>query len=94
MKTRPTKPDQQAKRARLVSKDAILGLLSDEEVGRVSSAEGRNDLAMGDEYIDLQHLDQGVQQAFGPTKHEGNLLPRNAIHETTWQKIQTLMLAP
>jgi hypothetical protein len=42
---------------------------------------------VGDEYVDLQHLDKGVQQAFGPTKHEGNLLPRNAVHETTWRKI-------
>ena len=93
MKTGTTKMDQ-PKRAQLVSRDAILGLLSDEEAARVSSAEGRNDLAMGDEYIDLQHLDQGVQQAFGPTKHEGNLLPKNAVHATTWQKIQTQMLAP
>ena len=93
MKT-ATKTDQQAKRARLVSRDAILGLLSDEETARVSSAEGRNDLAMGDEYIDLRHLDQGVQQAFGPTKHEANLLPRTAVHETTWQKIQTEMSVP
>ena len=94
MKTDEAKMNAQAKRARLVSRDAILSLLSDEEAARVSSAEGRNDLAMGDEYIDLQHLDQGVQQAFGPTKHEGNLLPKNSVHATTWQKIQTQMLAP
>ena len=94
MTTGATKTDPQTRRSRLVSRDTILGLLSDEETARVSSAEGRNDLAMGDEYIDLAHLDQGVQQAFGPTKHEGNLLPRSAVHATTWQKIQTQMLAP
>ena len=94
MKTGATTTNQQTKRARLVSRDAILGLLSDEELARVSSAEGRNDLAMGDEYVDLQHLDHGIQQAFGPTKHEGNLLPRAAVHATTWQKIQTEMSVP
>ena len=93
MKTGTTKMEQ-SKRAQLVSRDAILALLSDEEAARVSSAEGRNDLRVGDEYIDLQHLDQGVQQAFGPTKHEGNLLPRTAVLATTWQKIQAQMLAP
>ena len=91
MKTDATNTDPHAT---LVLRDKILGLLSDEELGRVSSAEDRNDLAMGDEYIDLQHLDRGVQQAFGPTKHEANLLPRNAVHETTWQKIQTQVWAP
>jgi len=94
MKTSTTTMNPQAKRARLVTRDAILGLLSDAETARVSSAEGRNDLAMGDEYVDLQHLDHGIQQAFGPTKHEGNLLPRAAVHATTWQKIQTEMSVP
>ncbi|MEO7734887.1 MAG: hypothetical protein ABIY55_28285 [Kofleriaceae bacterium] len=93
MKTGTTKIEQ-SKRAQLVSRDAILALLSDEEAARVSSAEGRNDLRVGDEYIDLQHLDQGVQQAFWPTKHEGNLLPRTAVLAATWQKIQAQMLAP
>ncbi len=94
MKTGATNTDQHAKPAALALREAILGLLSDAETARVSSAEGRNDLAMGDEYVDLQHLDQGIQQAFGPTKHEGNLLPRTAVHETTWQSIKTRMSAP
>jgi hypothetical protein len=93
MKTGTTRMEQ-SKRAQLVSRDAILALLSDEEAARVSSAEGRNDLRVGDEYIDLQHLDQGIQQAFGPTKHEGNLLARTAVLATTWQKIQAQKLAP
>jgi hypothetical protein len=81
------------KRAALMTRHAILGLLSDDEAARVSAAEARNDLAVGDEYVDLQHLEKGVQQALGPTQHEANLLPRSAVHETTWQKIQTRMLA-
>jgi hypothetical protein len=93
MTTFAKKSDLHDKRAALVARAALLGLLSDEEAARVSSAEGRNNLAAGDEYVDLQHLDKGVQQALVPTKHEGNLLPKNAVHEVTWRKIQTQILA-
>jgi len=93
-RTSATKPAPRDSRAALASRDAILGLLSDDEVARVSSAEDRNDLAVGDEYIDLQHLDKGVQQAVAPTKHEANLLPRNAVRETTWHRLQARIAAP
>lgn len=93
MDIRTKKHSHSDQRAALVLRDAILGLLSDEEAARVSSAEARNDLVVGDEYVDLQHLDKGVQQAFGPTKHEANLLPKSAVHDATWRKIRSQLLA-
>lgn len=81
------------KRADYVIRDHILNLLSDVEVASVSNAETAARLANGDEYLDLEHLDQGVQRAGGPATPMGRVLPKKAVHETTWVKILSHLTA-
>jgi hypothetical protein len=75
-----------------VTRDAILNLLSDQEVARVSNAEAANTLTAGDDYVDLQCLDRGVQSATGSTQAVmGHVLPRSAVGGATWAKIVALL---
>ena len=77
-----------AKRAEHVTRDTILKLLSNEEIARVSTAETASGLSEGEEYLDLEHLDQGVQRAKAATKVTmGHILPRSAVRDETWSKI-------
>ncbi len=69
------------------TRERILELLSDEEVAKVSTAETRVRLADGDEYVDLEHLEQGVRQAHGEATAMGRVLPRSAVRDATWAKI-------
>jgi hypothetical protein len=71
-----------------LKREAILGLLTDAEVSKVSRAEGEPRLIEGDEYVDLEDLDSGVQlvQAV-PRTAPGRALPRSAVSEGTWAKI-------
>jgi hypothetical protein len=70
-----------------VTRDGILKLLSDEEIASVSIAETAAQLYDGDEYLDLEHLDQGVRTAAGEDTPMGRVLPKKAVNETTWKKI-------
>lgn len=70
-----------------VTRDSILKLLSDDEVAVVSNAETAARITDGDEYVDLEHLDQGVRRAQKATVHAGSVLPRKAVQEGTWSKI-------
>jgi uncharacterized membrane protein len=69
------------------NREAILKLLSDDEVARVSTAEGAPRLADGDEYVDLEQLSLGVRRASGTAAPMGHVLPRKAVQEKTWNKI-------
>lgn len=69
-----------------LSRETVLGLLSDDEVASVSTAETAAGLSDGEEYIDLQAIDQGVRRARGAVSM-GRVLPRKAVHESTWNKI-------
>ena len=76
-----------AKRAEVV-RDSILKMLSDQESAKVSTAETASRLTEGGEYLDLEHLDQGVQRAEAATKATmGHVLPRSAVSNETWSKI-------
>ena len=76
------------KRAEQIIRDSILKLLSDEENARVSTAEAASGLTEGEEYLDLEDLDPGVQRAKAATKARmGHVLPRSAVSEETWGKI-------
>jgi hypothetical protein len=82
-----------AKRAE-VARDNILNVLSDEEVAKVSTAETASGLTEGAEYLDLEHLDQGVQRAKAATKTTmGHVLPRSAVSDETWSKILAQLAA-
>jgi hypothetical protein len=77
-----------AQRAERVARDNILNLLSDEETAKVSTAEASFELSEGAEYLDLEHLDQGIQHAKAATKLTmGHVLPRSAVCGETWRKI-------
>lgn len=81
-------------RAAYITRDALLKLLSDDEVAKVSTAETAPRLADGDEYLDLEHLDQGVQRAGGTATPMGRVLPRSAVHPDTWSAILMKLTAP
>jgi hypothetical protein len=83
-----------SKRTEYVTRDAVLNLLSDEEVATVCTAETAPRLGEGDQFIDLEHIDLGVQRACGVTATMGRVLPRKAVHEETWEKILKTLPAP
>ena len=76
-----------ANKAELFSREHVMKLLSDGEIASVSTAETKTHLRRGDEYLDLEHLDQGVLRADGAVANLGHVLPRKAIHEDTWRRI-------
>jgi len=79
--------------ADLTARDEILKLLSDEEVAKVSSAECATGLANGVAYLDLAHLDRGVQTAGILNKlNAGDVIPRNAVSAETWKKITATLV--
>jgi hypothetical protein len=74
-------------KSQLETKDSILKLLSDGEVSKLSTAESATTLMDGDEYLDLDQLGQGLQTSRGMTQPMGSLLPKKAVHASTWAKI-------
>lgn len=82
------------KKTAYVTRDALLKLLSDDEVASVSSAETAAQLADGEEYLDLHNLDKGIRTAGGQSTHAGLLLPKKAVHAKTWAKIVAQLAAP
>lgn len=78
-----------AQRAAYATREAVLLLLSDEENAKVSNAEGALQLGEGEEVLDLEHLDRGVQRAEAVTSKAtmGRILPRSAVSGETWSKI-------
>lgn len=70
------------------ARDVILKLLSDDENAKVSNAEGKP-LPAGEEYVDLENLEAGVQKSSqAMTADEAtNILPRSVVRDDTWTKI-------
>jgi hypothetical protein len=77
-----------------MTRDNLLKMLSDDEVASVSSAESAAKLNEGDEYLDLDHLDQGVRKADGVNAKMGRVLPKKAVQEKTWTKIMAQAAKP
>jgi hypothetical protein len=65
----------------------IMALLSDDEVARVANAETAGSLAKGDEYVDLERPERGVQRVAAQPPKPGEVLPKKAVREDTWKKI-------
>lgn len=78
---------QNATRSEYLTRDRVLKLLSDQEVSSVATAETADRLADGDEYLDLEQLHEGVQKSGSSAAPMGRVLPRKAIHDSTWAKI-------
>jgi hypothetical protein len=71
-----------------LTRDAILKLLSDEEIAHVASFESNAHLAAGDEYIDLRNPERGVLRVEAERAPElAHMLPRSALREETWTKL-------
>jgi len=67
---------------------AVLALLSDEEVARVSTLESEPGLAEGEEYIDLARPERGALRAQASNAVVmKDVLPRAAVSPETWSKI-------
>ncbi len=84
---------KQARHPQHVTREHIMNLLSDDEVGRVSTAEAAAKLSNGDEYIDLARLAEGVQRATGTAVDMGGVLPKKSVAAHTWQTIVTQLRA-
>ena len=82
------KPDP---RTDYVARNSIEQLLSEAELARVSNVESAGMLAVGDEYVDLAHLDRGVCTAPPNTTPTGHMLERNAVQQATWTKIVAVL---
>jgi hypothetical protein len=74
-----------------IVRESVLKLLSDDEVASVSTAETAARLLDGEEYLDLEQLNRGVQRATRAATVMGHALPRRAVHKDTWSKILTLL---
>jgi hypothetical protein len=71
-----------------ITRQEILDMLSDEEVTKVAIEEEPSRLIEGDEYIDLEHLERGIQQVLGGFKKDSNnVLARSVVRDETWAKI-------
>ena len=75
------------KRSEYATRNSLMKLLTDDEITTVTIAESAACLADGEEYLDLEQLDQGVQQAPGKNTPMGRVLPRKSVHEKTWAKL-------
>ena len=75
-------------RVELVTRETVLMLLTDAETAKVSTAEAAAGLSDGAEYLDLEHIDEGIQRAIASTKLTmGHVIPRSAVSDLTWTKI-------
>lgn len=72
---------------RYLTRLRILKLLSDEEIGSVSTAQTAAGLSAGDQYLDLSRLDQGVRRAVGAPVPMCRVLPKKAVRRATWIQI-------
>ncbi len=72
------------------TRNNVLKLLSDAEVARVSTAETAATLSPGEEYLDLDHLEEGVRVAtLTRYMSTANLLPKSTVADATWRAILT-----
>lgn len=81
-------------RSEYVTRESVLKLLSTDEIARISTAETAAKLSNGQEYLDLEALDQGVQHAGGAATPMGHVLPKSAVHADTWTKILKHLAEP
>ncbi|MCL2449894.1 MAG: hypothetical protein FWD17_13190 [Polyangiaceae bacterium] len=82
---------EERKKKSFITREAILAILSDEEVAKLSAAEARP-LIQGDDYVDLEHPEKGVLKVHaGDVLRPGTLVPRNAVRDKTWSAIVAML---
>ena len=75
-------------RSSYLTRDRVMGLLTDEEIATVCSAQAEISLAEGEEFLDLKHLNLGVRRSGNATATPmGRVLPKKAICESTWLEL-------
>ncbi|MGN6111154.1 MAG: hypothetical protein ACTHU0_39010 [Kofleriaceae bacterium] len=74
------------------TRNQILRLLSDTEAEGVATAE-THPIPAGEEFLDLEHLERGVQRA-EPATRSAHTIPRTAVSDSTWQKILAVLATP
>jgi hypothetical protein len=77
-----------------VTRDAILNLLSNEEVASVSTPGTATCLSAGDEFLDLEHVELGVRRASGAAAPDGYVLPRSSVCDKTWLLVVSVLDTP
>ena len=70
-----------------VTRENILLLLTDDEVASVCTAETTVSPLVGEEYLDLEDLAQGVRKMLGTAPPMSRLLLRRVVQQKTWKKI-------
>ena len=76
------------KGGRYITRDAVLKLLSDDEIARIATLESAEQLAAGEEYVDLARPERGVLRAEAESSLDmSHVLPRSAVGDETWSKI-------
>jgi hypothetical protein len=69
----------------------VLKLLSDGGTASASTVDATVRLLDGEEYLDLDRLDQGVLRATKASLTRRSVLPRRTLHKDTWSKILALL---
>ena len=77
------------KRSEYFTRDSIMELLSDDEIAKVTTDESATSLLAGDEYIDLEQLDQGVRTVGegAAAIAAGRVIAKKAIQPRTWDQV-------
>lgn len=68
-------------------RDEVLMLLWSDQIASTSRGSIPARLARGEEYIDLQRLERGVQRAINSEAPMGGVLARKAVQPETWQQL-------
>ena len=68
-------------------REAILETLWGDPIARVLGHDIPRRLEAGDEYLDLQRPEAGVQRASGTMSPTGGELSRKAVQPATWDKL-------
>lgn len=76
----------------LARREQVLELLTDEETALVSRSEP-SAVNEGDEYVDLDRLDAGVQRVDGVPLAKVSAIFRRLVHDDTWRRIISVLAA-
>ena len=75
-------------------RERVVALLSETELAKVAKAEADKTVPAGERYLDLAHLESGIQTAATPSisaSHQAIL--KTSVKSETWHSIQKLMRA-
>jgi len=72
-----------------VTRDSILKELAEDELKSVKKAEREERLQPGEEFLDLERLDAGVQRGPNTTAAMADVLPRRSVRPETWSRIMS-----